>query len=315
ILAALSSCHYSRPCTKAQRQGRSIARTFCIMYAKGGDGASFKRLGFPHRHTFSHYAVVIPKAYPDSRLVLERRGVSDQMMKSGTFCQVNLYTSDFGQLPDTLFTDPDVNWHNQQFGKKGLIAAAGLWVRDSRATITLIQSDVCQQLYRHEQLRRSCKTRVETRFKYWYRFLLNAVLDACLDADIATLYSPTGQQIVSHIRKCIKPDLFLRIYDSPKNAYQCRRIVDSGTEYWEIPIKRNAARIIRLQRLKCGGPSDDRRRKICIFHDIEENVDTAISAMECWTNLERMLRIEKELGVSATYCILGRLFHPTRKAI
>ena len=285
------------------------------MYAKNGDCASFERLGIPHRHTFNHYAVIIPKAYPDSRLVLERRGVSDRVMKTGTFYQLNLYTTDFHQLPEALFTDHDVNWHNQQFGQKGLIAAAGLWVRDSRATITLIQSDVCQQLYRHRELRRSCKTRVESRFKYWYRFLLNAVLDACLDADIATLYSPTSQQIVSHITKCIKPDLFLRIYDSPEHAYQCRRIVDSGTEYWEVPLKPNAARIVRLRRVKWGGPSEDGLRKICIVHDIEGNVDTAVSALECWNNLERMLRLEKELGVSATYCILGRSFHRARNVI
>ena len=285
------------------------------MYAKIGDCASFEKLGIPHRHTFSHCAVIIPKAYPDSRLVLERRGASGRMMKAGTFYQLNLYTSDFGQLPDALFTDPDINWHNQQFGQKGLIAAAGVWVRDSRATITLIQSDVCQQLYRHEELRRSCKTRVEIRFKYWYRFLLNAVLDACLDADIATLYSPTGRQIISHIRKCIKPDLFMRIYDSPKHAYQCRRILDGETEYWEIPIKPNTPRIARLRTAKCGVPSEDERRKICIFHDIEENVDTAISAIECRNNLERILRIEKEFGIRATYCILGRLFHRTRNLV
>src|SRR5262245_43084645 len=80
--------------------GRSIARTSCIMFAKIGDCASFERLGIPHRHTFSHYAVVISKAYPDSRLVFERRGMSDRIMKTGKFYQLNLYTSDFHLLPE-----------------------------------------------------------------------------------------------------------------------------------------------------------------------------------------------------------------------
>jgi hypothetical protein len=51
--------------------------------------------------------------------------------------------------------------------------------------------------------------------------------------------------------------------------------------------------------------------RICVFHDIEENVDTPISSAECVDNLVRMLQIERYSGLNATYNILGALF--TRK--
>ncbi|HEX5931811.1 MAG TPA: hypothetical protein VFY74_08710, partial [Methyloceanibacter sp.] len=50
-------------------------------------------------------------------------------------------------------------------------------------------------------------------------------------------------------------------------------------------------------------------------HDIEENVDTEVSAAECADNLDRMLRIEKELRVDATYNMLGILLARKRQII
>ena len=285
------------------------------MNSKFGDDASFVRMGLAPRNTFSHYAILIPKAYPDSRLLLERRGISDRVLKTGVFYQLNLYTSEFYGLPDELFTDPEINWHRQQFGQKGLVASAGLWARGSRMIISTLQSDLCQQLHRHRQLGRSYKTRVETRFKYWRRLLFNAVMDACLDGDIGVLYSPTGRQIVAHTRKRIEPGLFHRIYDTPTDEYECQRILHQGSEYWKIPIKRNAARIVRLRLDSLSAANVVPTRGICVFHDIEENIDTAISAAECQRNLERMLRIELEFGLSATYCILGKIFDRARNLI
>ncbi|HEY4404410.1 MAG TPA: hypothetical protein VGN55_07120 [Xanthobacteraceae bacterium] len=236
-------------------------------------------------------------------------------LQAGSFHQLNLYTLDSHGLPDGLFENREVNWHNQQFGRSGLIAAAGLWVRGSVVTITTMQSDVCQQLYRQHDLRKACKTRLETRFKYWYIFLLNAVLDAGLDGGISSVRSPTGRHIVAHTKKAIRPDLFARIYDHAESEYRCRRVVEGAAEYWEIPLRANAARIVRLRGGNLAPPEADRRRKICIFHDIEEDVDTAISPSECRSNLERMLRIEREFDVPATYCILGSLFDRRREAI
>ena len=53
----------------------------------------------------------------------------------------------------------------------------------------------------------------------------------------------------------------------------------------------------------------------CIFHDVEENIDTTVSAAECSNNLDRMLRIEKELCLDATYNVLGILLARKKEII
>src|SRR4029077_663796 len=136
-----------------------------------------------------------------------------------------------------LFWHPEINWHLQQLGVKGLIAAAGLWIRESEATITTVQSDLCQQFYRHAHLTRPYKTQVETHFKHWYAILFNAALDFCLHRGLTILYSPTGRPVVGNTKKKVVPDLFLRIYDYPGTRYACHGTRLYGAEYWEIPIE------------------------------------------------------------------------------
>ena len=237
-------------------------------------------------------------------------------LQTGSFQQINLYTTDFFNLPDELFWHPEINWHRQQFGVKGLIAAAGLWIDGSEATITTVQSDLCQQLYRHAPLAKPYKTQVETHFKHWYAILFNAVLDFCLQRGLSVLYSPTGSQVVGNTKKPIAPDLFLRIYDYPATRYVCRRTSLYGAEYWEIPLESNLSLIARLREAGSFPKHGNHGRpKICIFHDVEEGIDTDISAADCARNLDRMLQIENELGLDATYNVLGMLLARKQKII
>jgi hypothetical protein len=111
------------------------------------------------------------------------------------------------------------------------------------------------------------------------------------------------------------PDLFLRIYNYPGNRYICRRTTRNGAEYWEVPVTANTARIARLRPEAIAPQQKETRPQICLFHDIEENVDTDISAGECADNLRRMLAIEKDFGVVATYNVLGTLFERKRTEI
>jgi hypothetical protein len=272
-----------------------------------------KRLA--RREAFKHRVVAIPKPYPDSQLILERRGISRKLLETGQFLQLNVYTADLYGLPDDLFTHPEINWHNQQLGQKGLIAAAGLWIKDSTVTISTLQSDLCQQLYRHSELRSSCKTQVETHFKYWYAILLNAVFDLCLDAGISVVYCPTGLQIIRETQKQVIADLFMRIYDYANEAYLCRRVIRGTAEYWKMSVPANHERIARLIFDTGIAAGDEEGARICIFHDIEENIDTNISAGECAHNLTTMLEIEDDVGVNATYNILGLLFRGKREEI
>ena len=42
------------------------------MYRKYGVAALFSGNGFARREIFNHYVIVVPKAYPDAQLLLER---------------------------------------------------------------------------------------------------------------------------------------------------------------------------------------------------------------------------------------------------
>ena len=276
---------------------------------------TFASQGLARRERFGHRVIAIPKAYPDSQLLLERRGVPRHTIESGTFWQLNLYTNDCYGLPDELFLEPEVNWHRQQLGLKGLIAAAGLWIVDSAATITVLQSDLCQQLYRHPALKRSCKTQVETHFKYWYVILSNAVLDFCSSRGLSTLYCPTGRQILTNTRKQIAPDLFLRIYDHAQERYRCSKAMIGAAEYWEIPLQANADRIVHLAPTEAPAIGFDQSPRICLFHDIEENIDTDISPNECESNLRQVLQIEQEFNIDGTFNVVGTMYQRKREII
>jgi hypothetical protein len=141
-----------------------------VIYARSAHFVSLIGGGFARREIFPHKLVAIQKPYPDAKVLLEGRGLQQQDLEHGEFLQLNLYTTNFYGLPIELFIHPEINWHRQQLGQIGLIAAAGLWFRDSVATISTLQSDLCQQLYRHSALKHLCKTQVDTHFNTGMQF-------------------------------------------------------------------------------------------------------------------------------------------------
>jgi len=277
------------------------------VYRKRGDRALLTAMGLPARELFSHEVIAIAKPYPDSQLMLERRGVSRRRQRRGAFTQLNLYSLDLHDLPEELFTHPEVNWHGQQLGRLGLIAAAGLFVEGSRATVATLQSDFCQQLHRHIELKAAWKTRIERHFGHWYVLLFNAILDFCLDTGVTELYSPTGSLVAQGTEKAISPQLFFRIYDHPTTRYDCASAVVGGASYWKLSLAGNAERVARLVPVTGEAAVRFNKPAIAIFHDIEENVDTPISVAACQRHLAQMLEIEQESGVDATYTVLGAL--------
>src|SRR5579871_2164388 len=291
-----------------------------IYSSKSASVAQFTTKGFLEREAFSHRAVAIAKQYPDTFLLLERRGIPRTELMAGRFYQINLYSDHLSGLPPELFADRAVNWHNQQLGERGLIAAAGLYLQENSLIITVMQSDLCQQLYRHAELKRTCETQVDKRFGGWHRILFNAILDFAVECGAASVSCPTAASIVGYTLQPVRPDLCRddpvvdRIYDSPARHYHCHRVTRAGAEYWEVPLADNADRIVRLTPVSPLQPGEG-RPLICVFHDIEENVDTDIPASECQSHLTTMLRIEKSLGVRATYSILGNLLERKRDEI
>lgn len=284
------------------------------MILRNGPAAEqFLAKGIPVRDYFPHYAAVIRKLYPDSLLLLEGRGATKDDLLRSQFFQLNLYSDHLSGLPEDVFADPQVNWHNQQLGRKGLIAAAGLCLRDSSLTITVMQSDVCQQLYRNATLRASAKTQLEKRFGAWHRLLFNAILSYAIELSASAVYSPTADWILASTRRDVQPHLFRRIYDWPDTFYDARRVARNRADYWEVPLESNADRVLRMS--PCDAVAQPSVRTICVFHDTEENADTDISVEECRRNLTKMLDIERRADVRATYDIVGALFQRKRDEI
>ena len=274
------------------------------------DRSAFQKKGFAASEIFSHRAALIRKQYPDTYLLLEGRGMTPAELLSCRFWQLNLYSDDIAGFPDELFAEHTVNWHNQQLGVKGLIAAAGICLQGSDLLITVMQSDLCQQLYRHPALKEQCKTQIDKRFGAWYRLLFNAILDLALDVNARAVYAPTADWILQATRKYVYPQLFRKIYDLP-GSYAARRMRRGAAEYWEVPLGVNADRVVRLieaaQRAEHTSAAHN-EPLICIFHDTEENIDTTVPAVECRESLTRMLRCEQEAGMATTYTVLGQLF-------
>ena len=278
---------------------------------KSSPAGNFAQIGLARKQACAHEVAVIPKRYPDSILHLFQHNVPMSIVNAGDFKQLNLYATDISKYPQALFTDPKINWHGQQCSRLGLIAAAGLFLPNhDTAIVTALQSDLCQQLYRHPTLKIDCKTQVDTRYGMWYRLLLNALVDFCVDSNIDFLYIPTSKTVLKRMLISVSPDLFTRIYDDPSLWLRCSPRTLYESEYWEIPVSSNLQRFVPLELISA--PRRKEIQGVCIFHDIESNIDTSVSTADCDIWLRTMLDIESRMGISLTYSVLGVLLPQLR---
>ena len=86
------------------------------MLGRAGDFSDFTGWGLARHELFGHLVVPVPKPYPDLQLLLEARGMPRRLLETGRFQQINLYTTDFYDLPEELF------WHP---GNK--LASSAIW--------------------------------------------------------------------------------------------------------------------------------------------------------------------------------------------
>jgi hypothetical protein len=193
------------------------------------------------------------------------------------------------------------------------VAAAGLFRRDRVLLVTLLQSDLCQQVFRHPTFRPLAKSRLENRFGGWPAMLLNAVLDLALEEDADVVHTPTAAQIVRTTRQPVAAPLFERIYDAPVARYRAARTTVDGAEHWAIPLAENRSRVVRL-RPEDAPPAAAPDLEICVVHDIEEDLDTPVTPAECRASLERMLELEARHAVRATYSVVATLY-PEKRAL
>jgi hypothetical protein len=282
-----------------------------------GDRAKFLANGFRGPEYFPHDVICIPKQYPSTCAWLLRGGISQEIIKEGTFFQLNIYSSKIQGLPAELFTDSEINWHAQQFGRAGLVAAVSLFAYGRELIAEFSQSDLVQLLHRHPDLNAIAKARVDDRFHYWYRIAMNAALDFASLHGFERVFYTTTTHVMAMTRKTPRPSpkLFYRIYDGIAARYDCERVAIANGEYWMIPVARNLDRIVPLESVPSPPLRERPRPVVCVSHDVEENVDTPVTVEECRAALDRMLAIEKSRGIRVTYNLLGRLFHDKAPAI
>ena len=262
------------------------------------DQLAFQQGGFAACEFFPHRAALIRKQYPDTYLLLEGRGLTPSELMSCQFWQLNLYSEDIAGFPDALFTDRAVNWHNQQLGVKGLIAAAAMPGGFRSAGDSSSIGSLPATLPASGAQKEECKTQVDKRFGAWYRFLLNAILDLARDLKASAVYVPTADWILRATKRFVYPELFRRIYDLA-SSYAAGRIRRGSADYWEIGLSMNAQRIVPMVAMTPETERDERlilhlsrHGRKCRHHGYVE---------ECRESLTQMLRREQQPGAHHLY--------------
>jgi hypothetical protein len=267
------------------------------------------------RHYFPHRVVRLRKGGPDG-LILAQRMCRDSLAP-GQLWELVLYALPpvRDEFPAELFFDSDIVWHQQQFGLDGHIATAAMVEDGNDLYVLNLVSDVVQRIGR----RRDLKTRVENRFKGWAHLLVNAALDLARDAGHEKVLVATADWALAHTdrNRTVQRALFDRVYDgSVGSPFRARRIGD----WWELDVAANASTALRPE---IGSIWSDGDPTICVCHDIErgwghltEEPDfAAVADAESPAHLDRMLAIEADAGIRATYSVVGFLVPELRDAI
>ncbi len=168
------------------------------------------------------------------------------------------------------------------------------------------QSDLVQRISR----RREHKTRIEKRFKGWHHMLLNALVDFAREHRVRLVHFPTADLALRNTdrNRIVQRTLFDRLYD--RNVTELFPVRREG-DWWVLEVDRMRDRIVIPARTAEEAP---RVRTISVCHDVERGLGhRRAGARSTGANngfaraLTAMLEIENELGVRATYNVVGML--------
>jgi len=270
--------------------------------------------GHKRRHFFPHRIYHLPKCGPDGFRLAERMcGRDDPAM----MWELVLYADEamLAEFPADLFFDDEIIWHRQQFGRPGQVASASIVLDGSTVYSITYVSDLVQRISR----RREHKTRIEKRFEGWCQMLLNAVLGFAEEHRVQRVCTPTAALALRHTdpSRVVGTGLFDRIYDRSVNSLLPAR---RQGEWWVIETADVAGRVVTPERRTETRP---KRKTICICHDVERgmghaDVDPAFARRAERRSpraLSTMRRVEAELGVRATYFVVGSLLSEVRDGL
>ncbi len=279
-----------------------------------GSRERFLGAGYLARHFFPHQVRCLPKPGPDGcRLARWMCGARDP----AELWQIVVHAAPpvIDEFPDELFFDSELLWHQQQFSRIGQVASVDMAARGGVLFTMAHQSDLVQRISR----RRTYKTRVEKVFAGWHHLLLNAVAATAAEHGFREIRVPTSRLAMEHTDRArtVQPELFERVYD--RAVHHHFRATPAGP-WWSIDLPANRSKIVqpmrREERLEPG-------KTVCLCHDVERglghrDVDPEFARRadaESPQALDRMLAIEAEAGVRATYNVVGCLLPELRERI
>ena len=274
----------------------------------------FFNKGFKERHFFPHKILYLPKSGPDGYSVATR--IFGEV-NPANMIEVIIYADSpvLEEFPDSLFFNDDLIWHRQQFGKKGHIAVASLFLEGKNLYSFIHFSDVYQRISRY----REYKTRIENRFKGWSNLLLNSILNFALENKIENIFTPTSELALEHTdkKRNVKKPLFDRIYNLSVNRYYK---AEKDGRWWKINLIENEDKIVIPEK---GYATIENEKTICLAHDIERGLghlgidkDLVTRAdMNYLSYIKEMSGIEKSFNIPATYNVVGCIMNDVRDHI
>lgn len=277
----------------------------------GHRAAEFLASGYKLRHFFPHRVYRVPKCGPDG---LKIAGWMCGIEDPAAMWQLVMYATGetLEPFPAELFFDDEIVWHQQQFGRVGQVASANVVLDGEEAYSTVHVSDLVQRISR----RREHKTRVEKVFKGWSHMLLNAVLCFALERGCRRVRTPTSALAARHTDRTrqVDPTIFERIHDRTVHSVMPAR---PDGEWWLIELDEARDRIVLPERCT---ETRARSKEVCVLHDIERGlghrqVDPRFARRadrSAPKHLLAMREIEADLGVQATYCVVGALMDGLR---
>lgn len=271
----------------------------------------FVARGHRLRHFFAHRVYHLPKCGPDALQIAEGLcGTTDP----AAMWELVLYADGeaLAGLPEDLFFDDEVAWHQQQFGRPGQVACANLVVDEETVHVPSLVSDLVQRISR----RREHKTLVEKRFKGWAHMLLNAAVGLAAERGARRVRVASAALAGRHTDRSRQtdPTLFERVYDRTVQAMFAARPVDG---WWEVDVEAARDRLVAPERRTEPLAA---RKVVCVLHDVERglghaDVEPAFAReaeRSAPRDLEKMREVEADRGVHATYCVVGALLDEVR---
>lgn len=291
-----------------------MSRTSYFWHIGRGREPEFIQRGFKKRHVFPHRSYYLPKCGPDGfKLATWMCGPC----AVGQLWEIVLYADDsvVAEFPRELFFDPDIVWHQQQFGRPGQVATADVVIAGKTLYSMAHLSDVFQRISR----RREHKTRIETKLRGWSHMLMNSIVNFACERGLTAVRTPTAELALRHTdpARQVKADIFERIYDlTVQRLYSCRQ----DSKWWVISLDENRDRLVRPERQSESMPDP---KTICICHDIERGlghrtVDPSFARVADETapgHLAAMLMMEATSQVKATYNVVGSIVPEVRASI